>query len=57
MITFLVAGRNDGYGINLHKRTAISLNHIASLCREPDDEIIYVDCNTPAHDLTLADTH
>lgn len=55
MITFLVVGRNDGYGINLHKRTAISLNYFASLCRDDDDEIIYVDCNTPAHDVTLVE--
>lgn len=55
MITFLVVGRNDGYGINLHKRTAISLNYLATLCREADDEIVYVDCNTPAYDLTLVE--
>jgi len=55
MITFLVAGRNDGYGIDLPKRTAISLNFFASLCREPEDEIIYVDCNSPAQDGTLAE--
>lgn len=55
MITFLVVGRNDGYGVNLHKRTAISLNFLASLCREPDDEIIYVDCNTPEHEMTLVE--
>lgn len=55
MITFLVVGRNDDYGVNLHKRTAISLNSFASLCQEPDDEILYVDCNTPDHDLTLAE--
>lgn len=55
MITFLVVGRNDGYGINLHKRTAISLNYFGSLCKKQDDEIIYVDCNTPEHDLTLAE--
>jgi len=43
MITFLVVGRNDGYGVNLSKRTAISLNFFASLCHDPRDEIIYVD--------------
>jgi hypothetical protein len=56
MITFLVVGRNDGYGVNLHKRTAISLNYMAGLCAETDDEIIYVDCNTPAHELTLTES-
>jgi hypothetical protein len=55
MITFLVAGRNDGYGINLHKRTAISLNFLASLCQDDNDEIVYVDCNTHAQDCTLAE--
>jgi hypothetical protein len=55
MITFLVVGRNDGYGVNLHKRTAISLNYMAALCTDANDEVIYVDCNTPAHDLTLTE--
>lgn len=55
MITFLVVGRNDGYGINLPKRTAMSLNFLATLCQEPADEIIYVDCNTPIQDCTLAE--
>ena len=55
MITFLVAGRNDGYGINLGKRTAISLNFFASLCRDPEDEILYVDCNSPKQDCTLVE--
>ena len=48
MVSIIVVGRNDDYGINLSKRTAISLNYYASLC-ESDDEILYVDCNTPAH--------
>jgi len=56
MITFLVVGRNDGYGVNLHKRTAISLNYMAGLCADNDDEIIYVDCNTPADELTLTES-
>jgi len=55
MITYLVVGRNDYYGINLHKRTAVSLNFFGSLCEGEDDEIIYVDCNTPEHELTLAE--
>lgn len=55
MITFLVVGRNDYYGINLHKRTALSLNYFGSLCQEADDEIVYVDCNTPPYELTLAE--
>jgi hypothetical protein len=55
MITFLVVGRNDNYGVNLHKRTAISLNYFASLCSDPHDEIVYVDCNTPEHEPTLVE--
>ena len=55
MISFVVVGRNDGYGINLHKRTAISLNCLAELCENETDEIIYVDCNTNDQDLTLTE--
>jgi hypothetical protein len=54
MVSIIVAGRNDDYGINLSKRTAISLNYFASLC-EPGDEILYVDCNTPPHLPTLTE--
>src|SRR3954471_16882961 len=55
MVTFVVVGRNDGYGINLHKRTALSLNCLAELCEDEADEIIYVDCNTDDRDLTLTE--
>jgi hypothetical protein len=54
MVSIIVAGRNDDYGINLSKRTAISLNYFSSLC-EPGDEILYVDCNTPPHLPTLTE--
>ena len=47
MISVIVYGRNDSYGYNLSKRAAISLNCIAQLLDDPDDEIIFVDCNTP----------
>src|SRR5258706_12410136 len=40
-------GRNDSHGYNLHRRAAISLNCIAELLRDPDDEIVFVDYNTP----------
>jgi hypothetical protein len=56
MITFLVVGRNDGFGLNLAKRTAISLNYFASLCEDDDDEIIYVDCNTIDGEVTLTES-
>jgi hypothetical protein len=47
MISVLVYGRNDTYGYNLHKRAAISLNTIAALLEDDDDEILFVDYNTP----------
>ena len=47
MISVIVYGRNDSYGYNLPKRAAISLNCIAQVLDDKDDEIIFVDCNTP----------
>ncbi len=47
MISVILYGRNDSYGYNLHKRGAISLNCLAALLSDPDDEILFVDCNTP----------
>jgi hypothetical protein len=47
MISVILYGRNDTYGYNLHKRGAISLNCLAALLPDPDDEILFVDCNTP----------
>lgn len=47
MISVVVFGRNDSHGYNLAKRAAISLNCIAHLLEDPEDEIIFVDCNTP----------
>ena len=47
MISVIVYGRNDSYGYNLAKRAAISINCIARLLDDTDDEIIFVDCNTP----------
>jgi hypothetical protein len=46
MISVLLYGRNDSYGYNLHKRAAISLNCIAEVLTDPDDEILFVDYNT-----------
>ena len=45
-------GRNDTHGHNLHKRVALSLNCIAQLLAQ-DDEIIFVDWNTPDELPTL----
>lgn len=47
LISVILYGRNDSYGYNLHKRAAISLNCIAEVLTDPEDEIIFVDCNTP----------
>src|SRR5579862_7822390 len=47
MISVLLYGRNDAHGYNLHRRAALSLNCIAEALTDPDDEIIFVDYNTP----------
>src|SRR5579872_2394941 len=47
MISIVLYGRNDSYGYNLHKRAAISLNCMAEVLTDPEDEIIFVDYNTP----------
>lgn len=47
MLSVVLYGRNDSHGYNLHKRGAISLNAIAHLLRDQDDELIFVDYNTP----------
>ncbi len=46
MISFVLYGRNDNYGYNLHKRAALSLNCMAEVLTDPDDEILFVDYNT-----------
>jgi hypothetical protein len=47
MISVILYGRNDSHGYNLPKRAAISLNCIAEVLSDPDDEILFVDYNTP----------
>jgi acyl dehydratase len=47
MISVILYGRNDSHGYNLPKRAAISLNCIAEVLSDPDDEILFVDFNTP----------
>jgi hypothetical protein len=53
MVSVIVVGRNDNYGVNLHKRTALSINSLAEILHDSGDEIIYVDCNTDDRDQTL----
>ncbi len=47
MISVILYGRNDSHGYNLHKRGAISLNCIAEVLEDDNDEIIFVDYNSP----------
>ncbi|MGD9968689.1 MAG: hypothetical protein AB7T59_19380 [Hyphomonadaceae bacterium] len=47
MISLILYGRNDNHGYNLHKRAAISLNAMSEVLTERDDEILFVDYNTP----------
>lgn len=47
MISIILYGRNDSYGYNYHKRAAMSINCLAQLLTADNDEIIYVDYNTP----------
>lgn len=52
MISIVTYGRNDNYGFNLAKRTAMSFNCLAEILTD-EDEIFFVDYNTPAHLPTL----
>src|SRR5205085_5472031 len=60
MISVIVYGRNDNHGYNLHKRAAISLNCLAEVLQDPDDELIFVDYNSaddaPTFPEAIADT-
>jgi hypothetical protein len=56
MLSVIVYGRNDSHGYNLHKRAALSLNAIAHVLDAPDDEIIFVDYNTPDELPTFPET-
>jgi hypothetical protein len=47
VISVLLYGRNDTHGYNLHRRAALSLNCVAEVLDDPQDEIIFVDYNTP----------
>ena len=47
MISLILYGRNDAHGYNLHRRAALSLNCLAEVLTDPDDEIVFVDYNTP----------
>lgn len=53
LLSIVVYGRNDDYGYNLHRRVALSLNCMAEVLTHPEDEIIFVDWNTPGRLPTL----
>jgi hypothetical protein len=52
LLSVIVHGRNDSHGYNLHKRVALSLNCVTHLL-SGDDEVIFVDWNTPDELPTL----
>src|SRR3954465_7999653 len=47
MISIVLYGRNDNFGSTLAKRGALGLNRMAEVLTDPDDEILFVDYNTP----------
>ena len=47
MLSVILYGRNDSHGYNYHKRLSISLNCIAEMLSFENDEIIFVDYNSP----------
>jgi hypothetical protein len=55
MISIITYGRNDNYSYNLVKRTAFSFNCLAEVLTE-EDEILFVDYNTPDHLPTLPES-
>jgi len=55
MLSIIIYGRNDQHGYNYHKRVAISLNCLAAVLSDPNDEIVFVDYNTPDSLPTLAE--
>ena len=47
MISIIIYGRNDDHGYHYKKRSAISINAMAEVLTDADDEILFVDYNTP----------
>lgn len=52
MVSVVTYGRNDNYGYNLYKRTALGFNCLAEVLTD-EDEILFADYNTPVHLPTL----
>jgi hypothetical protein len=55
VISVILYGRNDAHGYNLHRRVALSLNCLAEVLTDPDDEIVFVDYNSPDELPTLVE--
>ena len=55
MISVIVYGRNDAHGYNPQRRVALSLNCLAEVLDDGDDEIVFVDYNTPEGLPTLTE--
>lgn len=53
MITAVFEGCNNATGYHLHKRAAISLNALAAVLDENNDEILFIDHGTPDDFITL----
>ena len=46
MISIAMVGRNDSHGYNMHKRIAVCINSLSHILDDPNDEILFSDCNT-----------
>jgi hypothetical protein len=55
LLSIVVYGRNGNHGYNLHKRAAASINCLAEMSRDPTDELIFVDYNSPDGLSTFAE--
>ncbi len=55
MLSIVTYGRNDNYSFNLVKRIAFSFNCLAEVLTD-EDEILFVDYNTPDHLPTLPES-
>ena len=56
MISIIIYGRNDDHGYHYKKRSAISINAMAEVLTDPDEEILFVDYNTPNDLATMPES-
>lgn len=52
MLSVILYGRNDSHGYNYTKRLAVSLNCMAEMLSDPDDEIVFVDYHSQEDEPT-----